>query len=71
MQAGTSPTSKKAKGQAPVFASLKAKNAYNKHFYTKEAQDRMHDFDGKYMMAEKRWVKRPCNYLMLWSYWMD
>lgn len=54
IQAGTSPTSKKARGQAPVFASLKAKNAYNKHFYTKEAQDRMHDFDGKYMMAEKR-----------------
>lgn len=46
--------SKKAKGEAPVSASLKAKNAYNKHLYTKSAQDRMHDFERKTTMAEKR-----------------
>lgn len=46
MQAGPSLASKKAKGKAPIFAFLKAKNAYIKHFYTKESQDRMHDFEG-------------------------
>lgn len=48
------PASKKARVKAPMFASLKAKNIYNKHFYIKEAHDRMHDFKGKTIVSEKK-----------------
>lgn len=54
IQASHGPTSKKAKGNASVSPVLKYRSDFNKHFYTEEAQERMHDFESKTIMVEKR-----------------
>lgn len=53
-QASPGPASKKAKGKAPISSLINAWSTFVKHFYTKEAQERIHDFESKPIVAKKR-----------------
>lgn len=45
MQTTPGPATKKAKVKASVSVPLKERNAYNHHFFNKEAEFKMKDFE--------------------------